>query len=72
METTRKSLVTGAGLSIQNIQRNFQKLNELGVPEDVREHLEKIISTVNLVANDIKVLRRSVLSDEELCTTWKK
>ena len=72
METTRKSLVTGAGLSIQNIQRNFQKLNKLDLPEDVREHLEMIIFTVDLVAADIKVLRRSVLKDEELCTTWKK
>ena len=72
METTRKSLVTGAGLSIQNIQRNFQKLNKLALPENVREHLEMIIFTVDLVAADIKVLRRSVLKDEELCTTWKK
>tara|TARA_R110000824_G_scaffold356998_1_gene544309 strand:+ start:1168 stop:1386 length:219 start_codon:yes stop_codon:yes gene_type:complete len=72
METTRKSLVTGAALSIQNIQRNFQKLNKLDLPEDVREHLEMIIFTVDLVAADIKVLRRSVLKDEELCTTWKK
>lgn len=72
METTRKSLVTGAGLSIQNIQRNFQKLNKLDLPENVREHLEMIIFTVDLVAADIKVLRRSVLKDEELCTTWKK
>jgi hypothetical protein len=72
METTRKSLVTGAGLSIQNIQRNFQKLNKLDLPEDIREHLEMIIFTVDLVAGDIKALRRSVLKDEELCTTWKK